>query len=114
MNSLRSILQLYHIDLNAHLLDASQTSLILWVSFEMMKLVPPLRHNSSQKRQNQWCRWSENIIPALVKPYLYYLEASQSLHVVINTKVGDQSQCPMCTVQQLTVYCLFFDCVLAS
>ena len=73
----------------------------------------PLHHNSSQKRQNQWRRWSENIIPALVKPYLHYLEASQSLRVVVDTKDGDQSQCPTCTVQQLTVYCLFFDCALA-
>ena len=74
----------------------------------------PLRHNSSQKRQNQWHRWSENIIPALVKPYLYYLEASQSLCVVVDTKVGDQRQCLTCTVQQLNVYCLFFDHALAS
>lgn len=73
----------------------------------------PLRQNSSQRRQNQWRRWSENIIPALVRPYLYYLEASQSLRVVVDTKVGDQSQCPACTLQQLTVYCLFFDRALA-
>ena len=110
MNSLRSILQLYHIDLNAHLLDASQTSLILWVSFEMMKLVPPcviIVHKSDKTNGTNGLRI--NIIPALVKPYcLYYLEASQSLCVVVNTKVGDQSQCPTCTVQQLTVYCLFF------
>jgi hypothetical protein len=69
----------------------------------------PLRQNSSQKRQNQWRRWSQDVVPALMKPYLRYLEASQSLRVVVDAEVGDQSQCPTCTMHQLTIYCLFFD-----
>ena len=38
-NDLHSILWLYHIDLNSHLLNTSWISLILWVNFKMMKLV---------------------------------------------------------------------------
>ncbi|KAI5986471.1 hypothetical protein EDD15DRAFT_2389853 [Pisolithus albus] len=38
----------------------------------------PLRVGGLEKRQNQWHRWSQDIIPALVEPYLQYLEASQS------------------------------------
>ena len=71
----------------------------------------PLRQNSSQKRQNQWRRWLEDIVPALMKPYLCYLKASQSLHVVVDAKVCDQSQYPTCTMHQASektshaIYC---------
>ncbi|KIM56397.1 hypothetical protein SCLCIDRAFT_77666, partial [Scleroderma citrinum Foug A] len=61
--------------------------------------------------QNQWCWWSEEIIPALVKPYMYYLEVSQSLCVVVETQVDSSSQCCSCAVHRLNVCCLFFDCL---
>ncbi|KAI5997730.1 hypothetical protein EDC04DRAFT_2584986, partial [Pisolithus marmoratus] len=57
---------------------------------------------------NQWQRWSEDIIPALVKPYMEYLAVSQSLHVVVNAQVDSASQCHNCVVHRLHVCCLFF------
>ena len=53
-------------------------------------------------------------IPALVKPYMQYLEASQSLCVTVDPKVFSPGQCPTCPLQWLTVCCLFFDCVWPS
>ncbi|KAI6111082.1 hypothetical protein F5141DRAFT_1214578 [Pisolithus sp. B1] len=46
---------------------------------------------SSQKQHNQWWQWSEDIIPALVKPYMEYLELSQSLHVIVDAQVDSRS-----------------------
>ncbi|KAI6004352.1 hypothetical protein F5J12DRAFT_685875, partial [Pisolithus orientalis] len=33
---------------------------------------------------NQWQQWSQDIIPALLKPYMCYLEASQSLCMTVD------------------------------
>ncbi|KAI6098311.1 hypothetical protein EDD17DRAFT_1481358 [Pisolithus thermaeus] len=63
---------------------------------------------SSQKQHNQWWWWSEDIIPALVKPYMEYLELSQSLHVIVDAQVDSRSQCHNCVVHRLRVCCLFF------
>ncbi|KAI6143510.1 hypothetical protein EDD17DRAFT_1781808 [Pisolithus thermaeus] len=35
-----------------------------------------------QKREIQWQWWSQDVIPALLNPYLQYLEASESLHEI--------------------------------
>lgn len=71
--------------------------------------VSSLRQSGLQKRQNQWQRWSRDIIPALVKPYMRYLKALQSLRVTIDPKVLSPGRCPTCAPQWLTVCCLFFD-----
>ncbi|KAI5994402.1 hypothetical protein EDD15DRAFT_2165929 [Pisolithus albus] len=63
---------------------------------------------SSQKRHNQWWRWSEDIIPALVKPYMEYLEVSRSLRVIVDAGVDGTGQCHNCVVHRLRVCCLFF------
>ncbi|KIM50862.1 hypothetical protein SCLCIDRAFT_81953, partial [Scleroderma citrinum Foug A] len=56
-----------------------------------------------------WQWWSQDIIPALVKPYMQYLKASQSLRMTVDPKVLSPGQCPTCPLQRLTVCCLFFD-----
>ncbi|KAG2054407.1 hypothetical protein BDR06DRAFT_982445 [Suillus hirtellus] len=33
----------------------------------------------SQKRANQWCRWSEDVIPCMIVPYLSYIQETISL-----------------------------------
>ena len=71
--------------------------------------VSSLHQSGLQKQQNQWQWWSQDIIPALVKPYMQYLEASQSLRVTVDPKVLSPGQCPTCPLQRLTVCCLFFD-----
>ncbi|KAI6147068.1 hypothetical protein BKA82DRAFT_3979613, partial [Pisolithus tinctorius] len=55
--------------------------------------------------------WSQDVIPALLKPYLWYLQASQSLQVVVDPLAHHLSGCPTCVVHSLTVCCLFFDCL---
>ncbi|KAL4069115.1 hypothetical protein J3A83DRAFT_4095861, partial [Scleroderma citrinum] len=59
---------------------------------------------------NQWQWWSENIIPALLIPYMSYLETSQSLHVMVNPLVLGSSPCD-CIVHWINVCCLFFNCL---
>ncbi|KAG1845352.1 hypothetical protein F4604DRAFT_1884323 [Suillus subluteus] len=39
----------------------------------------PRRLTSSQKRANQWRRWLEDIIPAMIVPYLSYIQETVSL-----------------------------------
>ncbi|KAG2109214.1 hypothetical protein DEU56DRAFT_874510 [Suillus clintonianus] len=41
---------------------------------------PPSKTSTSQKRANQWHRWSDDIIPAMIVPYLSYLQETVSLH----------------------------------
>ena len=76
--------------------------------------VSSLHQSGLQKRQNQWQQWSQDIIPALVKPYMQYLKASQSLRVTVDLKVLGPGQCLTCPLQWLTVCCLFFDRVCPS
>ena len=76
----------------------------------------PLCHNSSQKWQNQWCQWSENKYHSCTCEALL-LVLLRGLTIPVcggRYKVGDQRQCLTCTVQQLNVYCLFFDHALGS
>ncbi|KAI5980440.1 hypothetical protein EDD15DRAFT_2393533 [Pisolithus albus] len=61
---------------------------------------------SSQKRHNQWRRWSEDIIPALVKPYMEYLEVSRSLRVIVDAGVDGTGQCHNCLEELEITYCL--------
>ncbi|KIO10421.1 hypothetical protein M404DRAFT_129518, partial [Pisolithus tinctorius Marx 270] len=49
----------------------------------------------------QWWQWLE-IIPVLIKRYLWYLEVSQSLCIVVEPQVATPSQCT-CAVHQLSV-----------
>ncbi|KAG2087443.1 uncharacterized protein F5147DRAFT_748525 [Suillus discolor] len=40
----------------------------------------PHRLTSSQKRANQWRRWSEDVIPRMIVPYLSHIQETVSLH----------------------------------
>ncbi|KAI6112745.1 hypothetical protein F5141DRAFT_1002593, partial [Pisolithus sp. B1] len=62
-----------------------------------------------QKQEIQWQWWSQDIIPALLNPYLQYLQVSESLRVVVDSIVDHRSQCLTCVVHPLTICCLFFD-----
>ncbi|KAI6140865.1 hypothetical protein BKA82DRAFT_4019082 [Pisolithus tinctorius] len=76
-SALHKMPMLYQINIAAHLL----VGLILHFNEEVSS---PLGLRSLQKRQNQWQWWSQDVIPALLKPYLWYLQASQSLQVVVD------------------------------
>ncbi|KAI5982636.1 hypothetical protein EDD15DRAFT_2391151 [Pisolithus albus] len=68
----------------------------------------PLHVGGLEKRQNQWRRWSQDIIPALVEPYLQYLEASHNLRVVVGIQ-NHLSRCSACSTHSSNVTCVFFD-----
>ncbi|KAI6127276.1 hypothetical protein F5141DRAFT_1250334 [Pisolithus sp. B1] len=52
---------------------------------------PPSGRSALQKREIQWQQWSQDIIPALLNPYLQYLQVSESLWVVVDSTVDHQS-----------------------
>ncbi|KAI6100892.1 hypothetical protein EV401DRAFT_2080701 [Pisolithus croceorrhizus] len=73
------------------------------------EVVSPSGKSALQKREIQWQWWSQDVIPALLNPYLQYLEASESLHVVVDSRVDHLTQCLTCVVHPLTICCLFFN-----
>ncbi|KIJ06421.1 hypothetical protein PAXINDRAFT_20392 [Paxillus involutus ATCC 200175] len=44
----------------------------------------PLSTSALQKRQNRYCRWSQEVIPLVLKPYMWYLCLSKSLSIPVN------------------------------
>ena len=60
------------------------------------------------KKQRQWRRWSEDIIPALIKPYLSLLHDSDGLRDM--NKVRGDDLCKGCDKGRiLEVSCIFFE-----
>ncbi|KAG2336961.1 hypothetical protein BDR05DRAFT_978650 [Suillus weaverae] len=55
----------------------------------------------SQKRANHWCRWSEDVIPCMIVPYLSYIQETVLLHHASNI-----TGCRTCSIK---VACVFFD-----
>ncbi|KAI6163378.1 hypothetical protein EDD17DRAFT_1507371 [Pisolithus thermaeus] len=52
---------------------------------------PPSGRSALQKQEIQWQQWSQDIIPAPLNPYLWYLQVSESLWVVVDSTVDLQS-----------------------
>ncbi|KIJ60414.1 hypothetical protein HYDPIDRAFT_76343, partial [Hydnomerulius pinastri MD-312] len=66
------------------------------------------------KKQNQARRWSQDIIPALIRPYLAYLKDTQCLRVPsdIHAENSHLPSCAgFCTQCTLTITCILFDYV---
>ncbi|KAI6111089.1 hypothetical protein F5141DRAFT_1188346 [Pisolithus sp. B1] len=61
-----------------------------------------------QKQQNQWHWWSQDLLPALIEPYLQYLWVTQNLHVAVDIQIH-LSQCSTCITHALNATCFFFD-----
>ncbi|KAI6012346.1 hypothetical protein EDC04DRAFT_2609524 [Pisolithus marmoratus] len=57
------------------------------------EVVAPSGKSALQKREIQWWQWSQDVIPALLNPYLQYLQASESLRVVVDSQVDHPTQC---------------------
>lgn len=78
------------------------------------------RLSGFQKKQNQWRRWSEEVIPSLITPYLAYMRRSVSLQCApdLRSLSGDDSHCTgSCRPRSLAVNCVLFDrefCVLSN
>ncbi|KAG2106897.1 hypothetical protein BD769DRAFT_1630671 [Suillus cothurnatus] len=66
----------------------------------------------SQKRANQWRRWSEDVIPSLLVPYLSYIQQTSVLHY---TNAPGEAQQDLavcqagCRTRSITVACVHFD-----
>lgn len=72
------------------------------------------RHHLSglQKKQNQWRRWSEEVIPSLISPYLRYIRQSGSLQSIpdLRCPTGEDSHCSQfCCPRTLAITCVLFD-----
>ncbi|OAX32500.1 hypothetical protein K503DRAFT_668010, partial [Rhizopogon vinicolor AM-OR11-026] len=64
------------------------------------------------KKQKQWRRWSEEVIPSLISPYLGYIWQSASLQSIpdLGCSTGGDSRCSgFCRPQSLAVTCVLFD-----
>ncbi|KAI6115788.1 hypothetical protein EV401DRAFT_2058086 [Pisolithus croceorrhizus] len=40
-----------------------------------------------EHQQNQWHWWSQDVLPALIEPYLWYLQVTQNHHVVLDIQI---------------------------
>ncbi|KIJ11573.1 hypothetical protein PAXINDRAFT_31481, partial [Paxillus involutus ATCC 200175] len=61
------------------------------------------------KRQNQCRRWSQDVIPTLLRPYMQYVRVTGSLSTVENVVIPPCVH--SCASRQLQVTCLYFDCL---
>jgi hypothetical protein len=71
---------------------------------------------SSQKRANQWQRWSEDIIPRMIVPYLSYIQETLSLrHAnVPGEHHSNDGECGAgCRTRSIKVACVLFDGMLS-
>ncbi|KAG2028404.1 hypothetical protein BDR03DRAFT_883373, partial [Suillus americanus] len=74
----------------------------------------PIGHclTSSQKRANQWRRWSQDVILLLLVPYLSYIQQTLALHY---TNAPGEAQQDLavcqagCRTRSITVACVHFD-----
>ncbi|KAG1860952.1 hypothetical protein F4604DRAFT_1882527 [Suillus subluteus] len=72
----------------------------------------PRHLTSSQKRANQWRRWSEDIIPAMIVPYLSYIQETVSLRHANTPAIRHRTdgECGTgCRTHNIKVACVFFD-----
>lgn len=60
------------------------------------------------KKQRQWSKWADIIIPALLKPYIHLLQETQSLHDHVVEPGFVSCQCGN-THTVLQVTCVYFD-----
>lgn len=70
--------------------------------------------DEAAKKQRQWRKWSEDVIPALIKPYLGVLQESDGLREM-NKIRSDKDACKGCGEGRLLeVSCIFFESKLYS
>ncbi|KAG2068987.1 hypothetical protein BDR04DRAFT_1129041 [Suillus decipiens] len=74
----------------------------------MQEELPP----NTIKKTNQWCRWSEEVIPSLIVPYLAYMQETSILHYanIVRQPHRDTVACHAgCGTCSIKVACVFFD-----
>lgn len=65
------------------------------------------------KAQKQWAKWSTEIIPSLLQPYLHLLRVTDSLRNLRHDEARECT-CGGTQLRELKVICLFFDGMLLS
>ncbi|KAG2344778.1 hypothetical protein BDR05DRAFT_975323 [Suillus weaverae] len=68
--------------------------------------------NDPSKKTNQWRRWSEEVIPSLIVPYLAYMQETSMLRYanIVQQPHGDTVACHAgCGTRSIKVACVFFD-----
>ncbi|KAH7903534.1 hypothetical protein BJ138DRAFT_966893, partial [Hygrophoropsis aurantiaca] len=60
------------------------------------------------KKQNQWRRWGQDVIPSLIAPYLAYLHQSKLLRRRPHP-LASQGCTKGCNQKNLKVTCVLFD-----
>lgn len=74
--------------------------------------IPCPRLSGLQKKQNQWRRWSQDVIPSLITPYLAYVRRSGSLQSTPDlgsANGNDLHHSGSCHSRSLPVTCVLFD-----
>ena len=73
--------------------------------------IPRPRLSGLQKKQNQWRRWSQEVIPSLITPYLTYIQQSGSLQSTPDLfPTAHDSHCDgIHRPRSLMVTCVLFD-----
>ncbi|KAH7902955.1 hypothetical protein BJ138DRAFT_1021330 [Hygrophoropsis aurantiaca] len=70
--------------------------------------LPRPRLNGLQKKQNQWRRWAQDVLPSLIVPYLAYLRQSKSLRRRPDPPASQQCS-KGCSQKNLEIICVLFD-----
>ncbi len=66
------------------------------------------QHKRTAKIERQWTKWSQEVIPALLQPYMVLMEKTQSLRDTSN--LGSTQLCKGCgNGRLLNVSCVFFN-----
>ncbi|KAG2158717.1 uncharacterized protein EDB93DRAFT_1237960 [Suillus bovinus] len=92
----------------------SQFPALLTSSLEVLRNgSPPSKPSTfSQKRANQWRRWSEDVIPCMIVPYLSYIQETVSLHHTNMPAIRHWTDGEYGTggrTHSIKVACVFFD-----
>jgi hypothetical protein len=67
-----------------------------------------LRHQRQRhKKQKQWLRWTNEVIPSLVQPYIHHLRISESLRSIPQYE-NTVSRCNS-GVRHLKIVCIYLD-----
>ena len=73
-----------------------------------VKSIPADKLKARQKKEHQWAKWANNIIPSMVVPYLQYLFVTQLLRDLLPDSYEHQN-CNCGNEGFLTVTCVYFE-----
>jgi hypothetical protein len=66
------------------------------------------REQQQRKRQKQWRRWTDEVIPSLLRPHLRLVRKSKSLRSLPRLATS-QCTCGSSSLRRLKIICVFFE-----